>query len=170
MCPVVIGRVMTPTASSRRLVDPRVPRFGQGVTGTLLLVAWIADARWPAARAIVPALALVLGAAALLGGRWNLWSVIFQRVVARALRLGPPPVLKDAAPPRFAMTLGFAFLSAGSIALLAAPAPLDAYLGWGLALAVSALALLAAVSNVCVGCEIYVLVQRLRGASRGGTT
>ena len=50
------------------------------------------------------------------------------------------------------------FLTAGSLAF-AAGAP---GLGWGLALIVAGLAALAAVTGLCVGCEIYLLLARRR--------
>ena len=36
-------------------------------------------------------------------------------------------------------------------------------LGWALALIVAALALLATVTGLCVGCELYMLLARARG-------
>lgn len=140
------------------LIDPRAPRFNQGVVGVLALVAFVLDVPL-----LLPALALALGAGAFLGPQWNPLAVLWKRVVAPALRLGAPAKLKDASPVRFAQAVGFAFLVVASVALLATP---FALVGWALALVVAALALLAAATDVCVGCEIYVLLQRLRPASR----
>lgn len=138
-------------------VDARGPRFGQALTGTLSLAAFVLDQTL-----LVAALAAVLGAAAVLGPRWNLWGRLYKALVRP--RLGPPPELEHPAPPRFAMTLGFVFLTLGFVFLgpLAGIAP--ALLGWSLVLAVSALALFAAATDICVGCELYVLLQRWRGA------
>ncbi len=58
--------------------------------------------------------------------------------------------------------MGVAFLAASTLSfLLGAPA-----LGWVLALIVAALAGLAAVTGLCVGCEMYVWFVRLRGGVR----
>ena len=55
-----------------------------------------------------------------------------------------------------------AFLAAASVAFALGAA----VVGWVLALVVAALAGLAALSGLCVGCEIYVLWVRLRGGVR----
>lgn len=131
-----------------QMVDPRQPRFGQAVTGLALAIGFVTDQR-----AVVPVLALVLAAASLLGGPGNLYAWAF-----RAFRafLPPPAELEEAAPPRFANTLGALVLGAASFLLLAGvPAA-----AWSLALIVSGLALVAAVAGLCVGCELYVIARR----------
>jgi len=72
--------------------------------------------------------------------------------------LGPGPV-KNARPVRFANLVGLVFLSAASLAHLAG----FPRLGWTLGLVVAGLALLAASTGLCVGCEMYRLLARLRG-------
>ena len=134
-------------------LDPRAPRFNQGVVGVLALAAFLLDAPL-----VLPVLALLLGAGAFLGPQANPLSLLWRHAIVPVLRLGPPKRLKDAAPVRFAQGVGFAFLAAASLLLLALPAL--AALGWALALAVAALALLAAATDVCVGCEAYVLLRR----------
>lgn len=138
-----------------QMVDPRQPRFGQAITGGALLLGFVAG--WGP---IVPVLAVVLGAAAIGGRRANLYAHLFPPA-RRLLGLGPPSELEEVWPPRFANAVGFVFLAAATAFLLAGlPGP-----AWALALIVSALALLAAVTGLCVGCEIYVAVRRL--ATRG---
>lgn len=134
-------------------IDPRAPRFNQGVVGVLALVAFLAD--WPL---LVPLLAILLGAGAFLGPHANPLSLLWRHVLVPRLGLAPAKP-KDAAPVRFAQGVGFAFLAAGSVLLLALPAAI--LVGWGLVLVVAALALLAAATDVCVGCETYVLLKRL---------
>jgi hypothetical protein len=141
---------------SERMVDPRQPRFGQAITGILLLLGYLLD--WPL---VIPILAAVLAGASLLGARANPYAYLF-RAFRRLAGLGPPRELEEAAPPRFANTLGFLFLTTATIAYFAFRSPLlDGWLAWGLALLVSALALLAAVTGLCVGCELYVLARRV---------
>ncbi len=134
------------------MVDPRQPRFGQAITGTALALAFVLS--WPI---VIPAVAVVLGAASLLGPSANVYAWLY-RGAKRALRLGPPVELEEAGPPRFANAVGFAFLAAASIALYAFEA---ATVAWSLALLVSGLALLAAITRLCVGCEAYVVARRL---------
>jgi hypothetical protein len=142
-------------------IDPRVPRFTQGIVGALALVAFLADVP-----ALVPALALLLGVSAFLGPAWNPLNALWKSAVVPALRLNPPARLKDASPVRFAQTVGFACLLAATVALHAVPAAAAALVGWGLVLAVAALALLAAVTDVCVGCEIHARLARFSAAGR----
>lgn len=137
-----------------RMIDPRQPRLGQAVTGVAALVAYLLDAP-----VVLPVLAAVLALASIGGPALNPYAWLF-----RALRplFGPPRELEEAAPPRFANTVGFVFLATASVA--AYVLSLEG-LAWGLALVVSALALLAATTGLCVGCELYVVVRRL--ATRG---
>jgi hypothetical protein len=139
-----------------RMVDSRQPRFGQAITGIVMLVAYLGE--WPL---VIPIVAGVLAAASLLGPGANLYAYLF-RGARRLLRLGPPPELEEAGPPRFANTLGFAFLTAATVAYFAfSPPLLGGWVAWGLALLVAALALLAAATGLCVGCEFYVLARRV---------
>jgi hypothetical protein len=142
------------------MVDPRQPRFGQAVTGTALAVGYFVG--WAP---MIPVVGAILAGASLVGSRGNLYSHLF-RGLKPLLRLGPPRELEEAAPPRFANTLGFIFLTAASVAYFAfSPPLLGGWLAWGLALVVSALALLSAITGICVGCELYVAVRRV--ATRG---
>jgi len=106
---------------------------------------------------VLPVVGVVLGAASLLGPRFNLYAYGF-RLFKRLARLGPPRELEEAAPPRFANLVGFLFLGTASLLLYAAELSAVA---WGLGLVVSALALLAATTGLCVGCEAYVIGRRL---------
>lgn len=134
------------------MVDSRQPRFGQAITGAVLLVAYLVGS--PVA---IPVLAAVLAGASLVGPAGNVYAWLF-RGTRGALRLGSPRELEEAAPPRFANAVGFVFLTAASLALYVFEA---ATIAWTLALVVSALALLAATTGLCVGCEAYVIARRL---------
>lgn len=132
-------------------IDPRAPRCNQGVVGAGALLAFLLDARLA-----LPVLALLLAAGALLGPSLNPLSILWRRVLVPALKLGQPARLKEAAPVRFAQLVGFLFLAGATLSLYLG----YAFVGWGLALVVAALALLAAVTDVCVGCEVYVLIRK----------
>ena len=134
------------------LLDPRVPRFNQGVVGVLSLAAFVAQTPL-----ILPVLALLLGLGAFFGPQANPLALVWRRIVVPTLRLDAPSRTKDAAPVRFAQGVGFAFLAVASVALLVVSSPL---VGWSLTLLVAALALLAATTDICVGCEIYVLAVK----------
>lgn len=134
-------------------LDPRGPRFGQALTGSLTLAAFLLDQPL-----LVAGLALVLGAGALLGPRSNLWAQLYKRLVQP--RLSPPASLEHPAPPRFAQALGALFLASAALLLLPLASGLAAAIGWALVLIVSGLALLAALTGLCLGCELYVRLQR----------
>lgn len=139
-----------------RMVDPRQPRVGQFVTGSLSLIAYVFQVP-----AIFPVLMVTLALACFGGPRFNIYVPLF-RAVKKALRWGPPAELEEAAPPRFANLCGFGFQGAATVAYFA--------LGWvGVAYAldviVAALALLASTTGLCVGCEVYVIGRRI--ATRG---
>ncbi|HEV3474086.1 MAG TPA: DUF4395 domain-containing protein [Actinomycetota bacterium] len=137
------------------MVDPRQPRFGQAITGTVLLLGFLAELP-----IVLPVLAALLAGASLLGPRWNLYAYLYPPVKRL---LGPPSELEEAAPPRFANTLGFLFLTAATFAHYGFGTE---GLAWGLGLLVSGLALLAAVTGLCVGCEFYVLARRVATKGR----
>lgn len=133
------------------VIDSRAPRFNQSVVALLALTAF-ATGFWP----LLALLALQLAASVALGRRWCLPCAFYFAVVQPRLGEGP---LEDARPPRFANLLGAVFLSAASLAHLAGLHRV----GWALGLLVAALAALATVTGLCIGCEAYRLLARARG-------
>ncbi len=138
-------------------IDPRGPRFNQAVLATALLGGFLVD--W---RPVVPIFALVLLAGAAFGPRYGPFLLLYAKVIRP--RLAPPKELEDPRPPRFSAALGVVVLSAASLAFLAG----QSALGWGLALIVAALAALSALTGICVGCEIYLLLARRRPGALAG--
>ena len=137
--------------SSLPAVHPLLPRFAQAITGALCLEAIVFGA--PAALAV--ALALVL--LSLAGPRWSPVAWVFRRIAPPAAELEP------AAPVRFSQAIAAAVLTA-SLMLIAVGLPAA---GWVVAGMVAALALVSAISGVCVGCEAYRLLLPLRRGSDG---
>jgi len=78
-------------------------------------------------------------------------------------RLGEGEI-EDSRPPRFANLVRATFLSCATLFHLGGLHPL----GWFLVALVGALAALAAVTGLCVGCSLYKLTARLRGIRPGG--
>lgn len=122
-------------------------------------MAFLADAPL-----IVALLAVVLGAGSVGGRRWNLWGHIYRATLARYL--DAPEEREHPAPPRFAMTLGFLFLTLSATSVYLLPGITPIWLVWGPVLVVSILALLAAASGLCLGCKIYLRVLRFNAPSR----
>jgi hypothetical protein len=133
------------------VIDARAPRTNQAVIGSLALLAFLLDAQWlPAVLAAQLAIGLTLGR------RFCLPCLLYFEVIQPRFGEGP---IEDSRPPRFANLVGVAFLGGATVAFLAGvPA-----LGWTLTLIVAALALLAAATGLCMGCEAYKLSARLRG-------
>jgi len=138
------------------VIDARAPRFNQAVVGLVSLAAVLTGWWW-----LLALLAFQLALGLTLGRRFCLPCLVYFEVVQP--RLGEGPV-EDARPPRFANMVGVAFLTAASAAYLAGQRGVGATLG-GI---VAALALLAAATGLCVGCEAYRLLARARGVRPGG--
>ncbi len=135
------------------VIDARAPRFNQAVVGVVALAGVLFG--WPLAWALMGA-QLLLGLT--LGRRLCLSCLAYFKLIQPRLGEGP---LEDSRPPRLANMMGFAFLTAAAAAWWLGSAALGTTLG----AAVAALALLAASSDFCAGCEIYKLSARLRGIS-----
>jgi hypothetical protein len=133
------------------VIDSRAPRFNQLLVGSLALLA-VVTGWW----GILAALAAQLLVGLTLGRRYCLQCLVYFEVLQRLVGEGP---LEDARPPRFANLVGAVFLSAATLAYAVG---WDA-LGVGLGATVAALALLAAVTGFCAGCNAYKLLARLRG-------
>ena len=140
------------SAAPPKPIDPRGPRFNQGVITVALLAAFLAD--W---KPMVPVIGVVLLLSAAGGSQWGPFLRLYRDAIRP--RLSPPGGLEDPRGPQFAATIGTVFLAGSTIAHLAGAAAL----GWGLALVVAALAGLAAVTGICVGCEIWLFFARRRG-------
>ncbi len=156
-----------PTAP--RGIDPRGPRFVAGITAVLLLIdvflgltglstQGVAEASI-GARIGDPAFLLLLAIALLF-----LWSVVSPKtapwgVLYRTLvqpRLSPPTELEDPRPPRFAQGVGL-FVTAVGLLLHLFGVP------WALPIAAAfafVAAFLNAVFGFCLGCQMYLLLQR----------
>jgi hypothetical protein len=133
------------------VIDARAPRFNQAVIGIGSLIAITVGPWW-----LLTVLGLQLIVGLTLGRRWCLQCVAYFELIQPHFGEGP---LEDARPPRFANLVGAVFLSAASLAFLA---------GWdtaGIVLGalVAALALLAAITGFCTGCEMYKLGYGLIG-------
>jgi hypothetical protein len=133
------------------VIDARGPRFNQATIGLLAVVS-VVTGWWP----LLAILALQLAVGLTFGRRYCLPCLAYFELVQPRFGEGP---IEDARPPRFANMVGVAVLGAAS----AAHAVGLTTLGWALALLVAGLALLAAATGFCAGCEIYRVGARLRG-------
>ncbi|MFC6357269.1 DUF4395 domain-containing protein [Luethyella okanaganae] len=149
----------TPADTTRGGIDPRGPRFGAAITAVLLLVAVVLGLGGLSTGALVllTAIAALFALGAFAGIRRHPYGALFQRLVRP--RLDPPRELEDAAPPTFAQGVGLIVTGTGVVL---------GFLGVPLAVVVAAAAafvaaFLNAVFGYCLGCQIYLLLARLRG-------
>ncbi len=133
------------------VIDARGPRVNQATIGVLALVAVLVD-WWPLLAILAGQLVIGL----VFGRRYCLPCLLYFELIQPRIGEGP---LEDARPPRFANMIGAVVLGAASFAHVFGLSTL----GWALGLVVAALALLAAATGLCVGCEMYRLSARWRG-------
>jgi len=133
------------------VIDARAPRANQTAVG-LGAALGVVTGWWP----ILALLAAQLGIGLRFGRRYCLPCVAYFELIQPRIGEGP---IEDSRPPRFANQIGFVVLSAASIAYLAGLPLLGAAFG----VLVAFLALLAATTGFCTGCQIYRIGARLLG-------
>jgi hypothetical protein len=175
-----------PSPQAPRRIDARGPRFVASITAVLLLVdvflglisvdttrtvGWFAYQPLSgdmftvgvdplAVRATDPAFLLLAVIAALflwavVSPRTAPWGVLYRRVVQPRLR--PATEFEDPRPPRFAQGVGLVVTTVGLVLHLAG-------VPWALPIAAAAAfvaAFLNAVFGLCLGCQLYLLLQRV---------
>jgi hypothetical protein len=172
-----------PTAP--RGIDPRGPRFAAGITSVLLLVATflalvgVSTATGPGGTALLPDLtfaeraadpgflAVVVIALLFVWGagspRTAPWGVLYRSAIQP--RLAPPSEFEDPRPPRFAQGVGLLVTGVGVILhLIGVP--------WALPIAAGMAfiaAFLNAVFGLCLGCQLYLVLQRAGLVGRART-
>lgn len=147
----------TNTSAELDRVDVRGPRFAAWVTTAVLVVTLIVSAISPLAAAIILGLqAVVFAIGALAGPRRHPYGRLFATLVAP--RLGPVKEREPVPPLRFAQLVGLIFAIVGT-AGFAVGAPLVGVIATAFALVA---AFLNAAFGICLGCQLYPLVVRIR--------
>lgn len=146
------------------IIDVRGPRFGAAITSLVLAAALIVQG--PVGLALVSWQWLVFAISSVAGLAWSPYGNLF-RLSKRRFHLGPPPATEPEGPPRFAQLCGLAVASV-ALVLFAVGASTA---GWIAVAVVLTLSVLLATTGICVGCELYLVGQRLRpggGRHAGG--
>jgi hypothetical protein len=133
------------------VIDSRAPRTNQAVVGVVAVIALATGWWW-----LLSLLALQLAVGLLFGRRYCLPCLAYFELIQPRFGEGP---LEDSRPPRAANIVGFVFLTAASVVYAAGATTVGVILG----VLVAVLALLAAVTGFCTGCEAYKLGCLLRG-------
>ena len=133
-------------------LDPRGQRFAAGITSVVLVVVLATGWGW---LALAQAVIFAVTAA---DPRRGPYGYVYRALVLP--RIGPPTGREPVAPVRFAQLVGFSFLSVSAVGYLAGAT--------GVGVLFAALGLLAAFLNaafgLCLGCEAYLAIRRIRPA------
>ncbi|HEU4360363.1 MAG TPA: DUF4395 domain-containing protein [Mycobacterium sp.] len=137
-------------------VDVRGPRFAAWVTTVVLVATLILSGVSSTAAAVaLGGQAVVFAIGVLSGPRRHPYGLVFTRLVRP--RLAPATEWEPAPPLKFAQLVGLVFAVVGVAGFVAAPA---------VGVVATAFALAAAFLNaafgICLGCQLYPLVARLR--------
>ncbi|QNN54041.1 DUF4395 domain-containing protein [Nocardioides mesophilus] len=143
-------------ASPAVRVDPRGPRFAASLT-TLVLAAALLAAPSTLTVVLLAAQTVLFAVGAVAGIGRTPYGWLFRTFVRP--RLAAPTELEDAAPPRFAQSVGLGFAVVALAGYLLGADLLGA-IATGAALAA---AFLNAAFGFCLGCEVYLLLKRLTG-------
>jgi Ca2+/Na+ antiporter len=140
-------------------VDVRGPRFAAWITTTVLVLTLVVSAfSAPAAAVILGAQAVIFAISALRGPRSSPYGLLFAKLVAP--RLGPVTEREPVPPLKFAQLVGLSFAVIGVVGFAAA-VPLLGVVATAFALFAS---FLNAAFGICLGCQLYPFVARLRRA------
>ena len=132
-------------------IDARGPRWSAVITTVVLATALVTSNLW-----VIAFQAVVFSIGALRGPQFTPYAVIFKKLIKP--RLKSVVVFEDVRPPQFAQAVGLGFALVAVIASVTG-ASLVFTVAVGFALAA---AFLNAAFNFCLGCEMYLLILRVR--------
>ena len=134
-------------------IDARGPRWSAAITTVVLATALVTSNVW-----IIAFQAIVFAIGALRGPQFTPYALIFKSLIKP--RLKSPVVFEDVRPPQFAQAVGLGF---ALIAVIASVVGAGGLFTVAVAFALAA-AFLNAAFNFCLGCQMYLLILRLRVA------
>jgi hypothetical protein len=132
-------------------IDARGPRFSAALTTVVLAIALVTGSVWVAAFQ-----AVVFAIGALKGPQFTPYALIYRTFIKP--RLKSPLRTEDVRPPKFAQSIGLAF---ALVAVIGAVAGSSVIFSIATAAALAA-AFLNAAFDFCLGCQVYLLLARLR--------
>ena len=132
-------------------IDARGPRFSAVLTTIVLAVALVTSNRW-----VVIAQAIVFAIGAIKGPQVTPYAYIFRGIIKP--RLKGKAITEDVRPPQFAQSVGLLF---ALVAIGGSIANIDVVFVVAVSFALAA-AFLNAAFNFCLGCELYLVLLRVR--------
>ena len=133
------------------VIDARGPRFSAAITTAVLATALATNNLW-----VVIAQAIVFAIGAFRGPQFTPYAAIFKSIVKP--RLKSAVITEDVRPPQFAQSVGLIF---ALVAITGSITGISGLFVVAVSLALAA-AFLNAAFNFCLGCEMYVVLLRLR--------
>ena len=132
-------------------IDARGPRFSAALTTVVLAIALVTGSEW-----VATFQAIVFAIGAIKGPQFTPYAFIYRRLIKP--RLKSPLRTEDVRPPQFAQSIGLLF---ALVALVGSAAGAPVVFTVAIAAALAA-AFLNAAFDFCLGCQIYLLLARLR--------
>ena len=132
-------------------IDARGPRFSATLTTVVLALALVTGWVW-----LATFQAVVFAIGAIKGPQFTPYALIYRTLIKP--RLKSPLRTEDVRPPQFAQSIGLAF---ALVALAGAATGTSAVFTVAVAAALAA-AFLNAAFDFCLGCQVYLILARLR--------
>ena len=132
-------------------IDARGPRFSALLTTVVLAIALVTGSVW-----VIALQAVVFAIGAIKGPQFTPYAFIYRSLIKP--RLKSPLRTEDVRPPKFAQSIGLIF---ALVALVGSAAGAPVVFTVAIAAALAA-AFLNAAFDFCLGCQIYLLLARLR--------
>jgi hypothetical protein len=134
-------------------IDARGPRFSAAITTAVLAIALVTSNIW-----VISFQAVVFAIGAIRGPQFTPYAFIYKKLIKP--RLKSEVTFEDARPPQFAQSVGLGFALVAVIAsVVGAGGVFTVAVGFALAAA-----FLNAAFNFCLGCQMYLLILRVRTA------
>ena len=135
-------------------IDARGPRFSAALTTIVLALALVTGWVW-----LATLQAVVFAIGAIKGPQFTPYAFIYRTLIKP--RLKSPLRTEDVRPPQFAQSIGLLF---ALVALAGAATGTSVVFAVAVAAALAA-AFLNAAFDFCLGCQIYLLLARIRSFS-----
>jgi len=132
-------------------IDARGPRFSAALTTVVLALALVTGSAW-----VATFQAVVFAIGAINGPQFTPYAFIYRTLIKR--RLKSPLRTEDVRPPQFAQSIGLLF---ALVALVGSATGASVVFTIAIAAALAA-AFLNAAFDFCLGCQVYLLLARLR--------
>ena len=134
-------------------IDARGPRFSAALTTAVLAIALVTGSEW-----VATFQAIVFAIGAIKGPQFTPYAYIYRTLIKP--RLKSPLRTEDVRPPKFAQSIGLIF---ALVALVGSAAGAPVVFTVAIAAALAA-AFLNAAFDFCLGCQVYLILARVRNA------